>query len=98
MRPAPALRPSSVSRVLGPRRVASFRRCLSQQAQQARQASNRPISELLKWRPEEKADDVVVNGFVRSVRSMKTHRFIALGDGSSLTPLQALVDADHADG
>jgi asparaginyl-tRNA synthetase len=89
---------------LGPRRVASLRRCVSQQAQQTRQArqaqrtGTRPISELLRWKPEEKADHVVVNGFVRSVRAMKTHRFVALGDGSSLAPLQALVEADHADG
>jgi asparaginyl-tRNA synthetase len=29
---------------------------------------------------------------------MKAHRFVALGDGSSLAPLQALVQADHAEG
>ncbi len=99
MRPAPPLRPSTVSRVLAPRRVSSFRRHVSQaqQVQQAQQAS-RSISDLLKWRPAEKTDSVVVNGFVRSVRAMKTHRFVALGDGSSLAPLQALVEADHADG
>lgn len=97
MRPAPPLRPSSVSRVLAPRRVSSFRRYVSQ-AQQAQQAISRSISDLLKWRPAEQADHVVVNGFVRSVRAMKTHRFVALGDGSSLAPLQALVEADHAEG
>lgn len=89
MRPASALRPSSVSRVLNARRVC--RRCLSQQA-------NRSVAQLLQWRPTEKADDVVINGFVRSVRSMKAHRFVALGDGSSLAPLQALVQADYAEG
>ncbi|KAG7293813.1 hypothetical protein NEMBOFW57_003870 [Staphylotrichum longicolle] len=91
MRPAPALRPSSVSRVLCARRVASFHRYVSYQAP-------RSVAELLQWRPGEKADDVVVNGFVRSVRSMKAHRFVTLGDGSSLAPLQALVQADHAEG
>ncbi|KAK4157719.1 hypothetical protein C8A00DRAFT_11516 [Chaetomidium leptoderma] len=90
MRPTPALRPSSVSRVLGPRRVPSFHRYVSHQA-------TRSVAELLQWRPPVKADDVVVNGFVRSVRSMKAHRFVALGDGSSLAPLQALVQADHAE-
>ncbi|KAK4131421.1 asparaginyl-tRNA synthetase [Trichocladium antarcticum] len=89
MRPASAFRPSSVSRVLNARRVC--RRCLSQQA-------NRSVAQLLQWRPTEKADDVVINGFVRSVRSMKAHRFVALGDGSSLAPLQALVQADYAEG
>ncbi|KAH6623543.1 hypothetical protein F5144DRAFT_365479 [Chaetomium tenue] len=89
MRPAPALRPSSVSRVLRPRRLASFHRSVSQRA-------NRSVAELLQWRPDE-AEDVTVNGFVRSVRSMKAHQFVALGDGSSLAPLQALVRADRAE-
>ncbi|KAK3899510.1 hypothetical protein C8A05DRAFT_18055 [Staphylotrichum tortipilum] len=91
MRPAPALRPSIVSRVLGPRRVPSFHRHVSRQA-------NRSVAELLQWRPADKADNVVVNGFVRSVRPMKSHRFVALGDGSSLAPLQALVAPDDASG
>lgn len=90
MRPAPVLWPSSISsRALRPRRVC--RRWVSQQA-------NRSVAQLLQWRPAEKVDDVVVNGFVRSVRSMKAHRFVSLGDGSSLAPLQALVPADHAEG
>ncbi|GAB1317581.1 asparaginyl-tRNA synthetase [Madurella fahalii] len=90
MRPAPVLRPSSVSpRVLGPRRVC--RRWVSQQA-------NRSVAQLLQWRPAEKVDHVAVNGFVRSVRSMKSHRFVSLGDGSSLAPLQAVVPTDHAEG
>ncbi|KAK3384962.1 hypothetical protein B0H63DRAFT_175216 [Podospora didyma] len=71
--------------------TASPRRCLSQQA-------SRSVAQLLDWRPAEKADDVVVNGFVRSVRSMKTHRFVSLGDGSSLLPLQAVVHTDQAEG
>ncbi|KAL2023744.1 hypothetical protein VTK56DRAFT_1458 [Thermocarpiscus australiensis] len=89
MRPAPAFRASNVSRVLRPRRVC--RRCLSQQA-------NGSVAQLLQWKPAEQVDNVVVNGFVRSVRSMKAHRFVSLGDGSSLTPLQALVRADDAEG
>ncbi|KAK4249980.1 hypothetical protein C7999DRAFT_12191 [Corynascus novoguineensis] len=89
MRPAPALRPSHVARLLGPRRVGIFHRCVSR-------CATRSVAELLQWRPAEKADDVTVNGFVRSVRSMKAHRFISLGDGSSLAPLQALVPADDA--
>lgn len=88
MRPATTPRPSTVSRVLGPRRVS--RRFVSHQA-------GRSIAQLLQWRPAEKVDDVVVNGFVRSVRSMKAHRFIALGDGSSLAPLQALAEAGQAE-
>lgn len=67
------------------------RRCFSKQTKQS-------IAELLRWKPAEKVDDVVVNGFVRSVRSMKAHRFVSLGDGSSLAPLQALVHTDQAQG
>ncbi|KAK4143057.1 uncharacterized protein C8A04DRAFT_12670 [Dichotomopilus funicola] len=88
MRPAPTLRPSRVSRIWLPHRLAGFHRCISHQA-------TRSIAELLQWQPKEKADDVTINGFVRSVRSMKAHQFIALGDGSSLAPLQALVQPDH---
>jgi len=53
---------------------------------------------MLQWKPAEKVDGVVVNGYVRSVRAMKTHHFISLTDGSSLAPLQAVVPADHAEG
>jgi asparaginyl-tRNA synthetase len=90
MRPALALRPSAVSRYVPcPRRVCH--RCLSQQP-------NRSIAELLRWKPAQRVDHVVVNGFVRSVRSMKAHNFVSLGDGSSISPLQALVQTDQADG
>ncbi|KAK4192226.1 putative mitochondrial asparaginyl-tRNA synthetase precursor [Podospora australis] len=110
MRPAVlgrALRPSSrvVSRLSSsassPSRVC--RRCVSGQAVAepkavANSKINRPISELLQWKPTEQVDDVVVNGFVRSVRGMKAHRFVSLGDGSSLVPLQAVVQTDQAEG
>ncbi|KAK4166533.1 putative mitochondrial asparaginyl-tRNA synthetase precursor [Cladorrhinum sp. PSN259] len=98
MRPAAlelALRPSRriIARVpaatrpthgLGRRYVSSF--------------PSKSVSQLLQWKPAEKVDDVVVNGFVRSVRGMKAHRFVSLGDGSSLAPLQAVVETDQADG
>lgn len=87
MRLGSALRPSTILRPLDLRRVAGFHQCASQW-------SSRSVAELLQWKPAEKADDVTVNGFVRSVRSMKTHRFVSVGDGSSLAPLQALVQAD----
>ncbi|KAK3346734.1 hypothetical protein B0T25DRAFT_461766 [Lasiosphaeria hispida] len=75
---------SYANRVIG-------RRCISHH-------TNQSIAQLLQWKPAEKADDVVVNGYVRSVRSMKAHRFVSLGDGSSLAPLQALVHTDQAQG
>lgn len=58
----------------------------------------RSLAQLLQWKPEEKVEDVVVNGFVRSVRGLKARRFISLGDGSSLAPLQAVVEIDRAEG
>ncbi|KAG8157659.1 hypothetical protein KVR01_012321 [Diaporthe batatas] len=61
-------------------------------------ARPRPISRLLEWEPQEGARDVVVNGFIRSVRSMKSRSFVALGDGSSLASLQALVPSSQAEG
>ncbi|KAJ2896117.1 hypothetical protein MKZ38_005872 [Zalerion maritima] len=42
--------------------------------------------------------EISVNGFVRSVRAQKQHCFVALGDGSTLAPLQALVVTDQAEG
>ncbi|KAK3305768.1 uncharacterized protein B0T15DRAFT_209244 [Chaetomium strumarium] len=89
MRLTPALRPSSVSRVLRPRRACH--RYVSQQV-------NRSVAQLLAWKPAKKVDDVVVNGFVRSVRSMKANHFVSLGDGSSLAPIQALIRAENAEG
>lgn len=60
--------------------------------------ASRSIARLLEWKPQEEVRDVVVNGFVRSVRSMKLRSFVALGDGSSLASLQALVPTNQAQG
>lgn len=65
------------------------------------QTPRRPVARLLEWKPQEgdsDAKDVVVNGFVRSVRAMKSRSFVALGDGSSLAPLQAIVPMNQAEG
>ncbi|EFX03355.1 asparaginyl-tRNA synthetase [Grosmannia clavigera kw1407] len=56
------------------------------------------VAGFLVWKPADPVADVAVNGFVRSVRSMKSNTFVTLGDGSSLAPLQAVVPADLADG
>lgn len=83
-------RVSQTSSNLAPRSLAG-RRCLSQ-------LLKRSVAQYLQWKPAEKVDGVVIDGYVRSVRSMKAHRFVSLGDGSSLAPLQALVPADQAEG
>ncbi|KAK4179384.1 putative mitochondrial asparaginyl-tRNA synthetase precursor [Triangularia setosa] len=97
-----AMRPSAsplVSRIsLLSRPSHSSRRCLSHQATATPVQPTRPISQLLKWKPDEKVNDVVVHGYVRSVRGMKAWRFVSLGDGSSLDPLQAVVESGLAEG
>lgn len=60
--------------------------------------ASRSVARLLEWKPQGEVRDVVVNGFVRSVRSMKSRSFVALGDGSSLASLQALVPTNQAEG
>ncbi|KAK1672138.1 asparaginyl-tRNA synthetase [Colletotrichum godetiae] len=54
-------------------------------------APRKTIAQFLEWKPESEVRNVVVNGYVRSVRNMKTDRFVNIGDGSSRLPIQALV-------
>ncbi|KAI1130629.1 asparaginyl-tRNA synthetase [Nemania abortiva] len=56
------------------------------------------VSSLLELTPSEAIADVRIDGYVRSVRAQKRHHFVALGDGSSLQSLQAVVPADQAEG
>ncbi|TPX14667.1 uncharacterized protein E0L32_005062 [Thyridium curvatum] len=60
-------------------------------------AKRRSIAKLLEWTPKEPST-IVVDGYVRSVRAMKSHHFVALGDGSSIQPLQAVLPAQKAEG
>ncbi|KAH8888658.1 asparaginyl-tRNA synthetase [Thozetella sp. PMI_491] len=90
MRPATFFKAPKLGRLLASR-PGWARRCLSQKVPAS-------ISGLLEWEPASPVDGVAVNGFVRSVRAMKSHRFVSLGDGSSVAPLQAVVPVDQADG
>ncbi|KAF2967455.1 hypothetical protein GQX73_g6075 [Xylaria multiplex] len=56
------------------------------------------VSGLLDFKPSEAVENVKIDGYVRSVRAQKRHHFVALGDGSSLESLQAVVPADQAEG
>ncbi|KAI1431896.1 asparaginyl-tRNA synthetase [Xylaria sp. CBS 124048] len=56
------------------------------------------ISGFLDFKPTETVENVKVEGYVRSVRAQKHHTFVALGDGSSLESLQAIVPPDQAEG
>ncbi|TIC94095.1 Asparagine--tRNA ligase, mitochondrial [Colletotrichum higginsianum] len=58
-------------------------------------APRKTIAQFLDWKPEAEVNDVVLNGYIRSVRNMKTERFLNVGDGSSRTPIQALVSRTH---
>lgn len=84
---------SPQSRVFRPQALTSYRRHMH-----GDNGARRSIAKLLEWKPQEKASDVVVTGFIRSVRSMKSRSFVALGDGSSLAPLQAIVPMNQAEG
>lgn len=61
-------------------------------------AASRSIANFLDWKPESAVEDVAVNGFIRSVRTMKSRSFVALGDGGSLASLQAIVPTNLAEG
>lgn len=56
------------------------------------------ISGFLELAPDEAVENVKIDGYVRSVRAQKRHHFVALGDGSSLQSLQAVVPADQVEG
>ena len=58
----------------------------------------RTIAQFLEWNPPDDVADVVVNGYVRSVRRSKASQFVDIGDGSTRRPLQAVVPREHADG
>ncbi|KAL0936970.1 asparaginyl-tRNA synthetase [Colletotrichum truncatum] len=58
-------------------------------------ASRRTVAQFLETKPNSELKDVIVNGFVRSVRNMKTERFVNVGDGSTRKPLQAVVSRDQ---
>ncbi|KAH8843619.1 hypothetical protein MCOR27_010439 [Pyricularia oryzae] len=76
------------------RRPTLSTRCVSNTSS----ASSQSVARLLEWKPTTDAQNVIVDGYVRSVRSMKTASFVSLGDGSCIAPLQAIVPVDQADG
>ncbi|KAI1459720.1 asparaginyl-tRNA synthetase [Annulohypoxylon moriforme] len=56
------------------------------------------VAGFLDFKPQDAVSDVKIDGFVRSVRAQKRQSFVALGDGSSLESLQAVVPSDQAEG
>ncbi|KAG5977564.1 hypothetical protein E4U55_006660 [Claviceps digitariae] len=63
-------------------------RIIGQQPSQA----IRSVADLKAWRPETNVPDVEVCGWVRSVRKSPGFRFVDITDGSSMRPMQAVVD------
>jgi hypothetical protein len=69
-----------------------IQRCLST-------ATPRTVKSLLfSPSPPAEGDVCSVNGWVRSVRTQKHVAFVALGDGTTLKPLQVVLQPDQADG
>ncbi|KAK2590202.1 asparaginyl-tRNA synthetase [Conoideocrella luteorostrata] len=56
------------------------------------QVSIRTVADLKVWLPETAVPDVQVCGWVRSVRKSPGVRFVDITDGSSMRPVQAVVD------
>ncbi|KAK4218343.1 hypothetical protein QBC37DRAFT_198507 [Rhypophila decipiens] len=62
------------------------------------QNTNGHIAQLLEFKPDSAAKNVVINGYVRSLSKTKQHRFISLGDGSSSRSLQVVAARELTDG
>lgn len=56
----------------------------------------RTVADLKEWQPERRVSDVQVCGWVRSVRKSSSVRFVDITDGSSMRPMQAVVDKSLA--
>ncbi|KAI0015771.1 asparaginyl-tRNA synthetase [Xylariomycetidae sp. FL0641] len=56
------------------------------------------VSGFLQFSPDDPAHNVKVDGYVRSVRAMKKTHFVAVGDGSCMEVLQAVIPAAQAEG
>ncbi|PTB44545.1 hypothetical protein M441DRAFT_44592 [Trichoderma asperellum CBS 433.97] len=56
----------------------------------------RTVADLKEWQPERRVSDVQVCGWVRSVRKSSSVRFVDITDGSSMRPMQAVIDKSLA--
>lgn len=70
----------------------SRRRCYSVKVSGECQNDIKTVSDLKAWSPGAPASDVEVCGWVRSVRKSSAVRFIDITDGSSMRPVQVVVD------
>lgn len=56
----------------------------------------RTVADLKEWQPKGRVSDVQVCGWVRSVRKSSSVRFVDITDGSSMRPMQAVIDKSLA--
>lgn len=54
------------------------------------------VADLKEWQPGRLVSDVQLCGWVRSVRKSSSVRFVDITDGSSMRPVQAVVDKSLA--
>ncbi|PNP45322.1 hypothetical protein TGAMA5MH_03046 [Trichoderma gamsii] len=85
-------------RLLGRYRRYPFahRRCYSVRVPSDGAGDIRTVADLKEWQPEGRVSDVQVCGWVRSVRKSSSVRFVDITDGSSMRPMQAVVDKSLA--
>ncbi|KAM0525364.1 hypothetical protein ACHAPE_000065 [Trichoderma viride] len=74
----------------------AHRRCYSVRVPSDGAGDIRTVADLKEWQPEGRVSDVQVCGWVRSVRKSSSVRFVDITDGSSLRPMQAVVDKSLA--
>jgi asparaginyl-tRNA synthetase len=82
-------------RMVQPPLAACLRRAFHSSSR-AHAAAPLSVAHLLETLPAD-ADNVTVNGFIRSIRNQKQRSFASIGDGSSLEPLQALLPSQLAE-
>ncbi|EHK43862.1 hypothetical protein TRIATDRAFT_36653 [Trichoderma atroviride IMI 206040] len=74
----------------------AYRRCYSVRVPSDGAGDIRTVADLKEWQPQGRVSDVQVCGWVRSVRKSSSVRFVDITDGSSMRPMQAVVDKSLA--
>lgn len=70
----------------------SRQRCYSARVIGESQPLIKTVADLRAWHPETNVPDVQLCGWVRSVRKSSGARFVDITDGSSMRPVQVVVD------
>lgn len=86
------MRSMRASKVVGPVRTWPTPRYYSVRVPGECQHNIKTVAELKNWGPATPVSDVEVSGWVRSVRKSSGVRFIDITDGSSMRPVQVVVD------